>query len=753
MAPSARTPRSPRRRMESGAIIKNTPRPSNPRSTRPKKRSIVRWSAKHMQNTVTTTSPPKKDTLNNKLLLSIQSACNSLAIKLPWQEIAGLMGGSISDSAIVQHLTKLRARMEESGASVPPPLKRGVGFSRTGRGTSDGTASATATASCSSRSKGGRGTTPSSTKVKVEVGENEEWSGDSSDDEREDDDRVGASSFKRNDIDEYNRSDHDNGQYSRKAKSHTTLSASASMSACSGTSPRLRSKIVKVGMRGATGQGIGGNRGGLGGGATKNTTVDVLGQKFSGHNISSASSQTVYSPDFSADLQVDAGGNLQPVIGESTVTTGHLPHQYQDGWTESARGAQHSPAVDGLRQGGQVGENEEWSGDSSDDEREDDDRVGASSFKRNDIDEYNRSDHDNGQYVSAGASFLHFPVDTGLTSYYSSRKAKSHTTLSASASMSACSGTSPRLRSKIVKVGMRGATGQGIGGNRGGLGGGATKNTTVDVLGQKFSGHNISSASSQTVYSPDFSADLQVDAGGNLQPVIGESTVTTGHLPHQYQDGWTESARGAQHSPAVDGLRQGGQGRYGNHNTNPGAGYQQHTSHFNMASNTGIPHHGTNTNPFLPSGGYQETGNRFQNSDMPPPPAPQHNSPISPRDPHHYVDGMGMGALENIAGGLWHNNAHPHPHPHPHACRPSPNNPTCHTDPFVRRGTSSASIITSTTTADTGTEADTITPAILDQLPSMQELDSFGGSLADALLDDMDDMFAPLREAWVDGSW
>ncbi|ODH20768.1 hypothetical protein ACO22_05797 [Paracoccidioides brasiliensis] len=562
MASSARTPRSPRRRMESGAIIKNTPRPSNPRSTRPKKRSIVRWSAKHMQNTVTTTLPPKKDTLNNKLLLSIQSACNSLAIKLPWQEIAGLMGGSISDSAIVQHLTKLRARMEESGASVPPPLKRGVGFSRTGRGTSDGTASATATASCSSRLKGGRGTTPSSTKVKVEVGENEEWSDDS-----------------------------------------------------------------------------------------------------------------------------------------------------------------------------------------SDDEREDDDRVGASSFKRNDIDEYNRSDHDNGQYVSAGASFLHFPVDTGLASYYSSRKAKSHTTLSASASVSACSGTSPRLRSKIVKVGMRGATGQGIGGNRGGLGGGATKNTTVDVLGQKFSGHNISSASSQTVYSPDFSADLQVDAGGNLQPVIGESTVTTGHLPHQYQDGWTESARGAQHSPAVDGLRQGGQGRYGNHNTNPGAGYQQHTSHFNMASNTGIPHHGTNTNPFLPSGGYQETGNRFQNSDMPPPPAPQHNSPISPRDPHLYVDGMGMGALENIAGGLWHNNAHPH------ACRPSPKNPTCHTDPFVRRGTSSASIITSTTTADTGTEADTITPAILDQLPSMQELDSFGGSLADALLDDMDDMFAPLREAWVDGSW
>ncbi|EEH37642.2 hypothetical protein PAAG_08060 [Paracoccidioides lutzii Pb01] len=559
MESSARTPRSARRGMESGAIIKNTPRPSNPRLTRPKKRSILNTCKIPLQPHF----PPKKDTLNNKLLLSIQSACNSLAIKLPWQEIAALMGGSISDSAIVQHLTKLRARMEESGASVPPPLKRGVGFFRTGRGTSDGTASATATASCSSRLKGGRGTAPSSTKVKVEVGENEEWNDDS-----------------------------------------------------------------------------------------------------------------------------------------------------------------------------------------SDNEREDDDRAGASSFKRNEIDEDNRSDHDNGKYVSAGASFLHFPVDAGLASYYSSRKAESHATLSAFASVSACSGTSPRLKSKIVKVGTRGVTGQGIGGNRGGLGGGAANSTTVDVLGQKFSGHNISSASIQTVYSPDGSADLQVDAGGNSQPAIGESTVTTGHLPHQYQYGWTESTRGTQYSPAVDGLRHGGQGRYGNHNTSHGAGYQQHTSPFNMASNIGIPHHGTTTNPSLPSG-YQETGNRFQNSDMPPPPAPQHNNPISPRHPHHYVDGMGMGAFENIAGGLWHNNTHPHPHTY----RPSPNNPTHHTDPFVRRETSSASIITSTTTANTGTEADTITPAILEQLPSMQVLNGFGGSLADTLLDDGDDMFAPLREAWVDGSW
>ncbi|KAL1954836.1 hypothetical protein VTO42DRAFT_524 [Malbranchea cinnamomea] len=76
---------------------------------RPPTRKIVRWN----------------DELDRKLLLCIQSACNTHGIKLPWDEISNLMGNDISEGAIVQHLAKLRVRAVEAGLDVPPPLRRG----------------------------------------------------------------------------------------------------------------------------------------------------------------------------------------------------------------------------------------------------------------------------------------------------------------------------------------------------------------------------------------------------------------------------------------------------------------------------------------------------------------------------------------------------------------------------------------------------------------------------------------------------
>ncbi|KAF3479831.1 uncharacterized protein GIQ15_06807 [Arthroderma uncinatum] len=83
----------------------------NPSKTlcRPPTRNIVRWN----------------DDLDRKLLLSIQSACNRLGVRVPWTEVANLMQNGITDGAIVQHLAKLRIRMVNAGLDVPPPLRRG----------------------------------------------------------------------------------------------------------------------------------------------------------------------------------------------------------------------------------------------------------------------------------------------------------------------------------------------------------------------------------------------------------------------------------------------------------------------------------------------------------------------------------------------------------------------------------------------------------------------------------------------------
>lgn len=65
--------------------------------------------------------------MDKKLLLAIQSVCNSDGIRLPWDKVGELMGDRITDGAVIQHLAKIRQRMVSQGLDVPPPLRRGGG--------------------------------------------------------------------------------------------------------------------------------------------------------------------------------------------------------------------------------------------------------------------------------------------------------------------------------------------------------------------------------------------------------------------------------------------------------------------------------------------------------------------------------------------------------------------------------------------------------------------------------------------------
>ena len=68
------------------------------------------------------------ETLNERLLLATQYACNQAGIKIPWGAAGRLVGDSVTEGAIVQHLAKLRNRLEEAGEDVPPVLRRGGGY-------------------------------------------------------------------------------------------------------------------------------------------------------------------------------------------------------------------------------------------------------------------------------------------------------------------------------------------------------------------------------------------------------------------------------------------------------------------------------------------------------------------------------------------------------------------------------------------------------------------------------------------------
>jgi len=65
------------------------------------------------------------ENLNELLLLTVQSVCNTQGIRIPWAEVAKTMGNNVSEGAIVQHLAKLRVRRVAANKEVPPPLRRG----------------------------------------------------------------------------------------------------------------------------------------------------------------------------------------------------------------------------------------------------------------------------------------------------------------------------------------------------------------------------------------------------------------------------------------------------------------------------------------------------------------------------------------------------------------------------------------------------------------------------------------------------
>ncbi|KAL8958155.1 MAG: hypothetical protein Q9193_004730, partial [Seirophora villosa] len=79
------------------------------KTQRPKNRNLVRWN----------------NDMDKKLLLTIQWACNKKGVKIPWEIVGKEMGDTITESAVVQHMSKVRQRMVKEDLPVPPPLARG----------------------------------------------------------------------------------------------------------------------------------------------------------------------------------------------------------------------------------------------------------------------------------------------------------------------------------------------------------------------------------------------------------------------------------------------------------------------------------------------------------------------------------------------------------------------------------------------------------------------------------------------------
>ena len=66
------------------------------------------------------------DDLDKQVLLTVQYCCNEAGVRIPWDDVAAVMGPKFTGGAIVQHLSKVRQKMIGLELPVPPPLKRGV---------------------------------------------------------------------------------------------------------------------------------------------------------------------------------------------------------------------------------------------------------------------------------------------------------------------------------------------------------------------------------------------------------------------------------------------------------------------------------------------------------------------------------------------------------------------------------------------------------------------------------------------------
>ncbi|MCJ1276157.1 hypothetical protein MMC21_003962 [Puttea exsequens] len=63
-------------------------------------------------------------------LLSTQYVCSVEGIHIPWNKIAKVIKAGITGGALVQHLAKLRFRMQRAKLPVPPPLRKGAILSK-----------------------------------------------------------------------------------------------------------------------------------------------------------------------------------------------------------------------------------------------------------------------------------------------------------------------------------------------------------------------------------------------------------------------------------------------------------------------------------------------------------------------------------------------------------------------------------------------------------------------------------------------
>jgi hypothetical protein len=71
------------------------------------------------------------DDLDKQVLLTVQYACNEAGVRIPWDDVALKMCEMVGEDkftggAIIQHLSRLRSKMESHALKVPPPIRRGL---------------------------------------------------------------------------------------------------------------------------------------------------------------------------------------------------------------------------------------------------------------------------------------------------------------------------------------------------------------------------------------------------------------------------------------------------------------------------------------------------------------------------------------------------------------------------------------------------------------------------------------------------
>ena len=98
---------------------------------RPPKRNLVRWSGRGFGRQWRMWLTTLTDDLDKQVLLTVQYACNEAGVRIPWDDVALKMCEIVGEDkftggAIIQHLSKLRSKMESHALKVPPPLRRGL---------------------------------------------------------------------------------------------------------------------------------------------------------------------------------------------------------------------------------------------------------------------------------------------------------------------------------------------------------------------------------------------------------------------------------------------------------------------------------------------------------------------------------------------------------------------------------------------------------------------------------------------------